>query len=272
MSPSRTFQESASAGGFSAESSATGEMASGMRVPGELLKSLRASLKRFIYAHRFLLILHRAVRSLQSHICHLILLASERFFLWRTGLPRDSDQWLDGLTIRGPHQADANTYGPVIPKTFRRVLSTLRIDHSQYVFVNFGCGKGRAVLLASGYPFKRIIGVEFAKELIEAASKNLGLWRPKKKCNAIQLVWADVLDFEIPQDPCVLYFLHPFSAVMISRVLEKARDTLKTCPRNLIIVYVNPAHDQVISALSNVEVLSRSERYRYATYRMIPPR
>ena len=33
------------------------------------------------------------------------------------------------------------------------------------IFVDFGCGKGRALLIASEYNFKSVRGVEFAHEL-----------------------------------------------------------------------------------------------------------
>ncbi len=244
----------------------------GDQARGERFKSWKAPLKTFIYGHPILLSLYRTFRFLQWLLLRYpFWVADEWFFCWRTGLQRDPGQSLDNLTVRGPNKLDATSYGPVHPKFLSRALSTLPIDHTEYVFVDFGSGKGRAVLMASRYPFKRIIGIEFAKELIEAALKNLSLWRPEKKCGSIELLWADALEFEIPESPCVLYFGHPFGAVMLSRVLEKARETLKTCPRDMIILYLNPEHHEAILALFDAEVLSRSKRYRYAAYRMRPP-
>src|SRR5712671_3243440 len=43
---------------------------------------------------------------------------------------------------------------------FTQLLESLDIRHELYSFIDFGCGKGRALLLASRFPFKEIIGVE----------------------------------------------------------------------------------------------------------------
>ena len=51
------------------------------------------------------------------------------------------------------------------PARFRKVLASLQIAFHDYTFIDFGSGKGRALLLASEFPFKRIIGLEFSPEL-----------------------------------------------------------------------------------------------------------
>ncbi|HVA32678.1 MAG TPA: class I SAM-dependent methyltransferase, partial [Candidatus Baltobacteraceae bacterium] len=43
----------------------------------------------------------------------------------------------------------------------------------QATFVDVGAGMGRAVLLASEYPFKQVIGVELSRALAEIARENL---------------------------------------------------------------------------------------------------
>jgi len=42
-----------------------------------------------------------------------------------------------------------------------------------FTFVDLGSGKGRVLLMASHYPFKRIIGVEFIPELHQVAQENI---------------------------------------------------------------------------------------------------
>jgi hypothetical protein len=42
-----------------------------------------------------------------------------------------------------------------------------------FTFIDLGSGKGRALLMASAYPFKRIIGVEFMPELHRVAQENI---------------------------------------------------------------------------------------------------
>ena len=42
-----------------------------------------------------------------------------------------------------------------------------------FTFIDLGSGKGRVLLMASDYPFKKIIGVEFMPELHRAAQENI---------------------------------------------------------------------------------------------------
>jgi len=238
----------------------------------ESVESLRAAVKTHIYARPILLFLLKTLRQFQRAIYFPFYWVGGWFFLVKTGLGSDIYRREPGsLTIRGPNAVDANEYASVHPKWLSRALSSLAIDYSRYVFIDFGSGKGVPVLMASQYPFKRVIGVEFARELHETAQNNLKLWRPAIKSGSVEFAWADALEFEIPLEPCVLFFYNPFGAVVLCRVLEKVRESMKICPRDVLIVYINPAHVDAILAVVNPEVVARSRRYHYAIFRMMLP-
>src|SRR5262245_30254566 len=59
------------------------------------------------------------------------------------------------------------------PRTFARIMQTMKIRPEDYVFVDFGSGKGRIVMLASELPFKKIIGVELSAKLHDVTHKNV---------------------------------------------------------------------------------------------------
>ena len=63
-------------------------------------------------------------------------------------------------------------YDPSNPEVVRGLISKLQIDYSRFSFIDFGSGKGRVLLVAAGFPFKEVIGVEFSRELHEVALKN----------------------------------------------------------------------------------------------------
>jgi SAM-dependent methyltransferase len=188
----------------------------------------------------------------------------------RNGIYTSGYQRVDSLTIKGLHGPEATGYGPVDPGTFKHALSALEIDFSEYVFVDFGSGKGRAVLMASLYPFKRVIGVEFAKELHEVALENARTWRPKRKCDCIQFFWADALDFEIPLEPCVIYLANPFSEVMFRRILENLLRSIEVSRRDIIILYLNPDAGHAMHSLPNLQPISTLSDHPYFAYRIKP--
>ena len=77
------------------------------------------------------------------------------------------------------HQHDLynNGYFAVAPSVFHAVMSVMRerlqLDYRRFSFVDVGSGKGRALLLASDYPFREIIGVELSPELDRVARANI---------------------------------------------------------------------------------------------------
>ncbi len=64
-------------------------------------------------------------------------------------------------------------YQPTDAALFQEMMSSLPIAFSEFTFVDLGSGKGRTLLMASEYPFRRIVGVEILPELHRAAEKNI---------------------------------------------------------------------------------------------------
>ena len=60
-------------------------------------------------------------------------------------------------------------YQPTEPALFREMLDSLlasaKFGFREFTFIDIGSGKGRALLMASDYPFRRILGIELLPEL-----------------------------------------------------------------------------------------------------------
>ena len=112
-------------------------------------------------------------------------------------------------------------YVPTTSEVVRHICRKLPIDHEQFTFVDLGSGRGRAVLLASDFPFKQIVGVEISAKHHAIAQNNVAIYRSaRQRCRNIQLVCQNVLDFEFPSDNLVLYLYQPFSSSVLRPVLE----------------------------------------------------
>ena len=168
--------------------------------------------------------------------------------------------------------ASATDYLPVRPRVLLRALSSLTIDYSKYVFIDVGSGKGRAVLLASRFPFHKLIGLEIRKELHEKAQENARVVRHIDDPRRIDFVWTDVSDFEFPNQPLILFLFHPFGPGMMCVMLDRIRRSSERCPREVIMIYVNPEHESVInSCLPAAERVSSFVAKHYCvTYRLSP--
>jgi predicted RNA methylase len=70
---------------------------------------------------------------------------------------------------------------------------------AEYTFIDFGCGKGRAALLASEFGFREVVGVELNTKLAEIAQTNVTKWNSQGKATSpIRIVCGDALDLEWP--------------------------------------------------------------------------
>src|SRR5437763_9033743 len=149
------------------------------------------------------------------------------------------------LGVDGPDRVE---YKPAPWLMLRRALPprTVRPDD---VFVDLGCGMGRAVYQAARrYPFRRVIGVELAPRLHAIASANIARNRHRLRCRDVVLVCADVLDYPIPDDVTVVFLGNPFTGRLFAAVLDALLASVDRRPREVTVVYFNPVeHERVLA-------------------------
>jgi tRNA A58 N-methylase Trm61 len=106
--------------------------------------------------------------------------------------------------------------------------------------------KGRLLLIASEYGFKRVIGVEFSHDLCEQARKNLLLFRKKVELDVdIEIIESDVVNYEIKDDENVFLF-SPFDEIVMAAVLENINISLEKKLRRVWLIYNSPVHRDII--------------------------
>ncbi|MGX7873284.1 class I SAM-dependent methyltransferase [Mesorhizobium sp. ORM6] len=150
---------------------------------------------------------------------------------------------LGALTIVGPHRARGNEAVCTSPRTFDFIMKSLPLDLRDHTFIDIGSGKSRTLLLASRYPFAEIVGVEFARELVDIARSNIKRFRdPSQKCRALGVVEADAAAYDFPEAPLVVYFYNPFSKDVFDIVLKNLVSSLERRPRDCFIVYGSSSH------------------------------
>lgn len=125
--------------------------------------------------------------------------------------------------------------------SLRHVLSHLRITPAD-VFLDFGAGKGRAVIVAATRPFKRVTGIELAPDLVAQAHANIERARKRLTCKDVTVVPADAATYAIPDDVNVVFMFNPFRGELLARVLGNLKQSLDRAPRHIRVAFVNPRH------------------------------
>lgn len=161
----------------------------------------------------------------------------------------------------GEPREHAVCYAGSQPSILRAALSTLP-GLETCVFVDLGCGKGRALLVASEFPFCDILGVELSPGLAATARRNadrIALQHPHR--TAIRVIVADASREPLPPGNLVLFLYHPFDAQGVARVATAVDAALAEARRRIYVVYYNPVASQCFDA-------SPALRRRFA--RMLP--
>jgi SAM-dependent methyltransferase len=146
-----------------------------------------------------------------------------------------------------PEFEHAIGYEGTTPRRFRQLMEALPIERSQFTFVDLGCGKGKALLLAAGLGFRRVVGIEFAPELAAAARENVARRRELGPATA-EVVTGDAGAYEFPPEPLVIYMYNPFRAVIVARVVANIERSLAARPRPLFVVYLQAFHPGPLDA------------------------
>jgi SAM-dependent methyltransferase len=157
-------------------------------------------------------------------------------------------------------------YQPTEPALFHEMLEALRqqtnLDFRDFTFVDLGSGKGRTLLMASDYPFRRIIGVELLASLDRVAQENLQRYKSESQnCFVVEAVCADATRFPFPDDPLVLYLFNPFPEMGLRQVLANLEQSLRALPRPVYVLYHNPMLERVLGANSMLRKLAGTHQY-----------
>jgi SAM-dependent methyltransferase len=159
-----------------------------------------------------------------------------------------------GRNLKCGSRADRHNtaYFGVAPSVFHEMIALWRRSKpagtiDQFTFVDIGAGMGRAVLLASEFPFRSVIGVELNPRLARIARKNVAHWKAAGlACAPVRVICRDAVEFKIPPGPCVAFMFNPFGGPIMRRLLKTWSQTLARREDQLDILYVNNEQEPVL--------------------------
>jgi len=223
--------------------------------------------------------LRAILRSLSSRIrirlrTHQVRLKEEWKFDRRYGLDTiksirvsEMDVWRDKIH----HRNNLKFYEPTRLNVFNSIFKNLPIAYEEFLFVDFGSGKGRVLLLAADYPFKKIIGVEISPRINRIALDNINTYRStSQQCFNIESITGDAPTFPIPDEKAVFYFFNPFDDHIMSHILSNIERSLVRSPREIFIVYINPVYGKLMDDAKFLELVTKQaspfEHEAYSVY------
>jgi SAM-dependent methyltransferase len=153
-------------------------------------------------------------------------------------------------------------YQPIEPPLFREIMDSLAIDFSQFIFIDIGSGKGRALLLAWQYPFRRIVGIELLPELNLIAQDNIRRFSNQGLCRvAIEAIRGDATKFAFPNEPLVVLLNNPLPENGLRTLIRNLEESLGKNARPVFVIYANPVLEQVLADSKSWRKIAGTHQY-----------
>jgi SAM-dependent methyltransferase len=179
----------------------------------------------------------------RAAVAKFVGIAADRWFDWRHGTDNCTPLALDHYTIVGDSRKNATSYGASRVMPLKRLFPLLRQRaFGGGVFVDFGCGNGKVLLVAKHCGIQPVRGVEFARELCELARRNWQAYcrQTGTPLAAGEFLVGDVSVYECRPDETMYFIYNPFDELILRKVLANISASLRAHPRALAIIICNP--------------------------------
>jgi SAM-dependent methyltransferase len=183
---------------------------------------------------------------------------TDLLFERRLGVRTSGDIGLGELGIAADGRVQ---YRPAGWLSLRRILPAYAVTTDD-VFLDIGSGKGRIILMAAAYPFRRVIGVELSTRLIQIAQDNIDGCKATLRCKDIVLVNADAVGYEIPDDVTVVFMNNPVRGATFVAVVQQVLASYDRRPRTIRIVYANPIEEPALLSTGRIRMIRRTRGFR----------
>ncbi len=152
-----------------------------------------------------------------------------------------------GIENPGHLEKDHHHYQGASYLVLFEVLSLVPEALKNKPFIDYGCGKGRALFVAEQCGFTHLTGIDIAGELLSKGTQNLATYRKKNLHSHFELVLSDATAYAIPPDAAVFYFFNPFGESIMQKVADNILESTRQYPRTVYVIYINPQHQAVFS-------------------------
>lgn len=157
---------------------------------------------------------------------------------WWFDVRRGTDTWWPAE--RGPGGDEAVPYQGVPVGLFRDLMDRVPQRERSGAFVDLGCGKGRALILAAEAGFRRLLGVDLDPGLVRICRRNLKKLRPRHGWPSVEVEAGNATQFQYPAGVCVVLLYNPFRGETLSAVARHLIEHDRTAGNRVWVIYVNP--------------------------------
>lgn len=152
---------------------------------------------------------------------------------------------LKTLSVKGDHKKNASIYQGANYFLLEKAFTYLQEEANDGSFVDFGCGKGRTLVVAAHFGFKEIKGIEFAPALCAKANENINHISAFYPGINFSIICEDAVTYQVNKTDKVFFFFNPFDERVMLPVVKNILQSLREFPREIFVIYINPLHKEI---------------------------
>ena len=136
---------------------------------------------------------------------------------------------------------------PIQIGVFRRIVHELPRSPRSLAFADYGCGKGRALILAAELGFAHVAGVEHVPSLHSRALANVRSYREMRPgAPSIEVTLGDASAWDPPERPAMLFLYTPFDEAVFRQVVQRLHERWQARQPQWLIAYRTPVHARIL--------------------------
>jgi SAM-dependent methyltransferase len=142
-------------------------------------------------------------------------------------------------------------------KPVKKALTDLSINYKDYDFIDIGSGKGRALFLASQFPFREVKGIDICPELCQKALENREKFQRKvgKTHSNISILNQNVLQAQWGSSKKLFFLYNPFDGIILKKFIQTYKESGSPHQED-IFLYLNPIRGYLFEMAGIPEVIS----------------
>jgi hypothetical protein len=177
------------------------------------------------------------------------------------------------LDVEENTRAHAWSYEPCSYPRFKRIMKMIPEVPERLTFVDIGSGKGRQLIAASLYGFRRVIGIEVSPTLRASAQQNVATFMLRKRSKTlINIENMDATQYVLPSEACLLFMFNPFQEPAVRSFLASIKVQINGRKQPLYVAYIHPTVRSAFDESNIFELIAMRSRPTDAViYKLRPP-
>lgn len=195
-----------------------------------------------------------------------ISILGDRWFEFRYRVRTEERIKIEDMQVESESRRCGEGYAATRAVPFRKLMAQLDLPPSS-VLVDFGCGRGKVLLLALEYGFPKVVGVEYSEPLCKDSCSNLNAFKMRTgKGFTSEVFCADASLYKVRSDENVFFFFNPFDRQILEKVLENIHRSQEESPRDIWLIYNNPISGKIGNSFRNMRLV---KEYSYGSSKFV---